>query len=574
MAKVSVNGKLIDVSDDFVKSQKELTKISSESEYPKVLSKFNTDLEKIKAWLLSLPASERSKHRRSDREINEGYAKCKAEISSKYKPDQWISMDGVLPKELRKLSIARTGDIDGVTADEFCDRFKAAQKLKNQALLEIEAGETGKTSTPDPIPSDVIIPPVQPKTKETKSVENGKTVSVTKTVEEPPKKENPVPPISTPSGSAPVASTQHSTYASQANSNKVSEKVHILNTQKYSKKQQAETLNKVAEKLIPIESNIKAGGNQIISYEKDKHESIGSVINTFPCIRKDASGEFRPKTISIEGKGSFVNYSPVSYTEEVENTKFPCGMYSINVGNKYDLSVGAGGANISTLGNMRIGSNGRTLISASEEMNITSGNGNVNIRAGHNVSLKGDSLTLETTNQVVVNSNLGVAKNAIINGCAFIDGEVYVNHITCPAEVQYTGGGIGSFGQLMSSSGINGDGKGGGGTAIIAYADVSYIKNLYNSIAAPKAPWTGPDKVPVLVLSDGGTSVASNAGNGGSHKNPEYSIFVLPHEHPFNNIPLSFTTGNEQMRARASVLNSGNIGTAAPIQHGYKTPTA
>jgi hypothetical protein len=223
---------------------------------------------------------------------------------------------------------------------------------------------------------------------------------------------------------------------------------------------------------------------------------------------------------------------------------------------------------------MRIGSNGRTLISASEEMNVTSGNGNVNIRAGHNVSLKGDSVTLETPNQVVVNSNLGVAKNAIINGCAFIDGEVYVNHITCPAEVQYTGGGIGSFGQLMSSSGINGDGKGGGGTAIIAYADVSYIKSLYNSIGAPKAPWTGPDKVPVLVLSDGGTSVASNAGNGGSHKNPEYSVFVLPHEHPFNNIPLSFTTGNEQMRARASVLNSGNIGTAAPIQHGYKTPTA
>ena len=447
----------------------------------------------------------------------------------------------------------------------------------NKKLDEQEAAASSKEVTPEPVPSPAPVPTVVPETKTEVTVENGTTNSTTVAVE---KKPDPVPPkppvVSTPSSdSAPVASTDPVVHSTAAKSNKVSKKVYSIHAQEHKKEDHPKILNKVAEDLIPIESNIKAGGNQIISYEKDKHESIGSVINTFPSIRKDSSGEFRPKTISIEGKGSFVNNSPVSYTEEVENTKFPCGTYSINVGNKYDLSIGAGGANISTLGNMRIGANGRSLISSAEEMNITSGDGNVNIRAGHNISLKGDSLTLETPNQVVVNSNLGVAKNTIINGCAFIDGEVYLNHVTCPAEVQYTGGGIGSFGQFMPSAGINGDQKGGGGgTTIIAYADVSYIKSLYNSIAANKAPWTGPDKVPVLVLSDGGTSVASNAGNGGSHKNPEYSIFVLPHEHPFNNIPLSFTTGNEQMRSRAAVLNSGNIGTAAPIQHGYKTPTA
>jgi len=536
---IKVNGKMFTLSDDADTRAKQLDKYKKYGLSPDLENQLNSVPIPEKRYKLSLET------------IEKRYQQCRAsedrdvEDGDKEHPDYAM-----------------------------CDAFKDKLLRENEIKEKQEAAETSKTDTPDPVPSETTVAPVEPKTEETKTVENGTTVSTTKTIEEPPKQEKPAPPVSTPSGNAPVASTQPAVYAEQAKNNTVSKKSHILNVQKHSKEKQAETLNKVAEKLIPIESNIKAGGNQIISYEKDKHESIGSVINTFPCIRKDASGEFRPKTISVEGKGSFINYSPVSYTEEVENTKFPCGMYSINVGNKYDLSVGAGGANISTLGNMRIGSNGRTLISASEEMNVTSGNGNVNIRAGHNVSLKGDSVTLETPNQVVVNSNLGVAKNAIINGCAFIDGEVYVNHITCPAEVQYTGGGIGSFGQLMSSSGINGDGKGGGGTAIIAYADVSYIKSLYNSIGAPKAPWTGPDKVPVLVLSDGGTSVASNAGNGGSHKNPEYSVFVLPHEHPFNNIPLSFTTGNEQMRARASVLNSGNIGTAAPIQHGYKTPTA
>jgi hypothetical protein len=348
----------------------------------------------------------------------------------------------------------------------------------------------------------------------------------------------------------------------------------ITNTQKFDKENQGEVLLKVAEDLIPIESSIKAGGNQIITYEKDKHESIGSVINTFPPIRKDIQGEFRPKSIIIEGKGSYVKNEPVSYTEEVENSRFPCGTYSLNIGNKYDLSVGAGGMNISSIGNSRIGSNARMNIVAAEEFNMSSGNGNINLRADHNISLKSDSMNLECPNQVVVNANLGVSKNTVINGCAFVDGELYVNHITCPAEVQYTGGGIGSFGQLMTATGINGDQKGAGGTAIIAYADVSYIRDLYNSIRAPKSPWTQPAQVPVLVLSDSGTTLASSAGNGGSHSNPEYSVFVLPHEHPFNNIPLSFTTGNEEMRARASILNSGNIGVASPIQHGYKTPTA
>lgn len=568
MAQVKLDGKLYRVSDDPKIAKAEIEVIKQKGDYALLVEIHKTPEEVIRTMMASLPHEERKKQRRTPKEIEARFKECKQEI--KNLPDGWLGVKGYFPPELARLHPY------GIQKYEYCETFKKYQEIKNKVIDELEMGETSKSISPDPIPSQTPIPTVPPKTKETKSVENGKTKSVTNVVEEPPKKEKPLPPVSTPSGSAPVASTQPSVYASKANSNKVSEKVHIINTQKFSKKQQAETLNKVAEKLIPIESNIKAGGNQIISYEKDKQESIGSVINTFPCLRKDASGEFRPKTISVEGKGSFANYSPVSYTEEVENTKFPCGTYSINVGNKYDLSVGAGGANISTLGNMRIGANGRSLISSAEEMNITSGNGNVNIRAGHNVSLKGDSLTLETSNQVVVNCNLGVAKNAVINGCAFIDGEVYVNHITCPAEVQYTGGGIGSFGQLMTGAGPTGTDKGGGGTAVIAYADLSFVKTLYNSIIAPKAPWpsSAPDKVPVLILPETGAPLASNAGNGGVKMNPEYSVFIYPHLHPFNNIPLSFTTGNEEMRSRASVLNSGNIGTAAPIQHGYKTPTA
>jgi hypothetical protein len=461
-----------------------------------------------------------------------------------------------------------------------CERFKKRLLEATEIIEKQEAAETSKSETPDPVPSAEPIPTTQPATKETVVVENGTTKSTTQAIQSTPASEKPKAPVSSPTGNAPVASTQPAVYSQQANSNTASGKVHVLNVQKQSKANHQEVLTKVAEDLIATESSIKAGGNQITTYEKDKHVVVGAVVNTFPCIRKDGNGEFRPKSISVEGKGSFVNHAPVSYTEEIENSRFPCGTYSLNVANKYDVSVGAGGANISTGGNMRLGSKGRTLITATEEMNIASGNGNVNIRAAHNVSLKGDSLTLEAPNQVVVNANLGVGKNAIINGCAFVDGELYVNHITCPAEVQYTGGGIGSFGQLMVGAGPSGSIKGnGGGGAIIAYADVSYIKKLLETALSDsrgdvhKYTWSMPDKVPVMVLPDSSIGLASSVGNTAA-ANPEYSVFVYPHEHPFNNVPISFTTGNEQMRARASVMNSGNIGTAAPIQHGYKTPTA
>jgi hypothetical protein len=475
-------------------------------------------------------------------------------------------------------------------SEGYCDRWKSRMIKENEIRENLEKTETAKSATPDPVPSEKVVETSSAVTKTETTTSSDGTVKTSITTENysetttskssgttstPVPAPAPAPEPTTTSTSAgtniPVANTSPNYNSQQASSNNLSKPVDVLNFQEKPKTNHKEILKKVAEDLIPIESNIKAGGTQHLTYEKDIHISVGSVANTFPHIRKDSSGEFRPKAVSIEGKGAFVKHSPVSYTEEVENSRFPCGTYSINAANKLDLTSGAGGTNVTSGGNMRVGSNGRTLITAREEMNVSSGNGNVNVRAAHNVSIKGDSLTLETPNQVVVNANLGVAKNAIINGCAFVDGELYVNHISCPAEVQYTGGGIGAFGQLMTSAGINGNIKGGSGTTVIAYADVSYIKALYNSIAALKAPWTLPDKVPVLILSDGGTNLASTVGNGGVKSNPEYSIFVYPHSHPFNNVPLTFTNGNESLRSKAAILNSGNVGTAANIEHGYKS---
>jgi hypothetical protein len=427
-----------------------------------------------------------------------------------------------------------------------------------------ETPSTPPTPSNPSVPSTPSTPPVSPP-----NLNSEETTPPNPSI---PKKTNPPPPPPPPSNKAKKPIVSHETKEmAKAGKTVTSNKQHVFSSQKQSKADQPKILKKVVEDLIETEQQIKAGGNQIISYEKDKQENIGAIVNTFPALRKDQFGQFKPQMIAIEGKGSFVKQQPVPYVEAVENSRFPCGNYSVVVGNKYDLSVGAGGITFGTVGNSNITSGGRTIIAAAEEMNVCTG-GNNNVRAGANLSLEGDSVTIKGSNQVVVDSSLGVAKNAIISGCAFVDGELYVNHITCPAEVQYTGGGLGSFGQLMTGAGEDGANKGAGGTTVIGYADMSYIKKLYNSIGASKAPWSLPDKVPVLILSEGGTDLASSAGNGGVKKNPEYSVFVYPHQHPFNNVPISFTTGNEQMREAAVGLNMGEVGTAKPISHGYKTP--
>ncbi len=341
-------------------------------------------------------------------------------------------------------------------------------------------------------------------------------------------------------------------------------------TQPGDRSNQANVLKKVAEDVLEVEMQMPAGGNQIINWEKNRVETVGLYTNLTPPTRKHTAA-FRPKAVQIDGSGSFTKHEPVQYVEEIENSRFPCGTYSLNVGNKYTVDVGSGGVAIKTAGNMKINSDGRGVISATDELYMSS-QGNINLASSDNISIVGNSLKLQGSNQVYIDSNLGVKSNLLVNGGAFVDGEVFLNHISCPAEIQYTGGGIGSYGQFMVNAGANGEVKGAGGSAVIAWADVSYIKDLYNSIGAPKAPWTLPDKIPVLVLSDGGTNLASTAGNGGVQSNPSYSVFVYPHEHPFNNIPLTFTTSNQKTRNMAAKMNSGGPINASPISHGYKTP--
>lgn len=321
------------------------------------------------------------------------------------------------------------------------------------------------------------------------------------------------------------------------------------------KEQQAAVIKQVATDLIDIEKNIPAGGSLITSYEKDRHEHVGVLTNTNKPIRVDPQGEFRPSVVNVQTQGTYKQYSTVPYTEEVSNQSFPCGTYEVTAGNKYGVNAGAGGIDVRTTGNAKYVAAGRTTFSSQEEVNITS-NGNINIRGSTDIRIWGNTLNLKTPDQVVIDCNLGVAKNAIINGSAIVDGELFVNHITCPSEIQYTGAGIGSFAQLMPN-------------LLIGYADAS---KLVEAIKSAGGTWTHPTTdVPVWSLPTSGPKVL--AGNVTSAQSPEYAIFVYPHEHPFYNIPFTNKTGNQAMRDVAASLNSGGLGISSKIKNGYRKPS-
>jgi hypothetical protein len=349
------------------------------------------------------------------------------------------------------------------------------------------------------------------------------------------------------------------------------------------KSDQADLLKEVANNQIDIEQNIPMGGTHIIAYEKDKQEHIGVLLNKSTPIRVDSAGENRPQAVNIQSEGSYTQFSTVPYTEEVNNQNFPCGTYETTIANKYGVNVGAGGIEIRTIGNSKFIASARSTIVGTEELNFSS-DGNINIKSNANITIESTkTLTLRTPDQVVVDCNLGVSGNTIINGSTMIDGELYINHVTCPSEIQYTGGGIGSFGQMMPSMCV------GYANASSIYRALDKLLNHvfntsmselgyeYSDIPVNSLP-TENNVFKYMSIAQASSDVATSAtniiaGTTQMTKSPEYSIFMYSHEHPFYNIPFTNKVSNQAMRNDASVLNSGQLGMASPIKNGYKIPS-
>jgi hypothetical protein len=123
--------------------------------------------------------------------------------------------------------------------------------------------------------------------------------------------------------------------------------------------------------------------------------------------------------------------------EYVHVTDLPGGNYTLNVSNRYNLLVGAGGVNIKSFGPVNI--SGTITNIAGEQINVGSEN-EINIDGGKRVSITGDVVSIRQRDkrQVLIDSSLGVSKNSIVLGGGYFEGELHVQHVTAPMEIQNT----------------------------------------------------------------------------------------------------------------------------------------
>ena len=286
--------------------------------------------------------------------------------------------------------------------------------------------------------------------------------------------------------------------------------------------------------LMIKEKDFGLGGSEIIEISKNKLENIGTIMNDYGSVRFDPIGKLVNNEVLVGSNATYVNSDSGPLLEYVDVQDLPGGTYNLNVNNRYNVMVGAGGINLKSYGPTNI--SGSITNVAGQQVNIGSEN-EVNID-GKVINISADILRLRNKRQrqVLIDSSLGVNNNVVIGGGLSVEGETYLQHVTAPSETQVTNT-TQALGQTVQN-------------AIIGYVNYS---------------WTDPsgnNTVPVYGGSMAGISIPD-------------TIATYPHTHTFSNIPLTLTDGNESVRnsAKNQGINSKNRVVATPQFNTLKTGT-
>ena len=189
--------------------------------------------------------------------------------------------------------------------------------------------------------------------------------------------------------------------------------------------------------LNGLEQKMGQGGDEISFVKRNKIEQIGSSFNDFPSVKIDEYGRSQPYEMLVSTTGSYKNHDAVPHLEEVDNSaNFPGGNDDKIVCNRYSRTVGSGGIQLKTTGSMELG--GTILKTGFKQININASHG-IQIASEAFIELQSvNTISLRTNRQVYIESALGVRGNTIIGGGTYIEGELYVQHITAPLEVHQT----------------------------------------------------------------------------------------------------------------------------------------
>lgn len=298
------------------------------------------------------------------------------------------------------------------------------------------------------------------------------------------------------------------------------------------KKEFSQLIQSTAKKLYEIEKNMGVGGSSIEHIAKHKSETIGLHMNDFGSIRVDTEGKITRNAVVVHPGGVVNTQKESPILEYVHVDDMPGGDYTLNVCNKWNVQVGAGGISMKSFGSVDIG--GTITNIAGDQVNIASDN-EINIDGGKRVSIVADILSLRQRNrgQVLVDSNLGVSQNVVIGGGLHVEGELTCNHITAPVEIQETDPVV-IFGQLLKRLVFRCNIDGG------THVDAACASDNHNH-------WSNAT---VTLIADS------------NHD----KVRMYPHTHHFRNVPLNLKTDNDALREDAMDNNNPVRRPSKPIE--------
>jgi hypothetical protein len=313
-----------------------------------------------------------------------------------------------------------------------------------------------------------------------------------------------------------------------------------LNT---SKEAIPDLITKTQEELIPIEANLGDGGSMNVNVARNVRWVVGAAVNNNPQANVDMVGKQSPNAVVVTGDGTTTAVTGTPQVNEIDNhSMFPCGSFTLEIGNGFNIKTGGGGVSMVTSGGINIASDTVLKIGG---LQTVIGSKDVVIKGENNTSIESPNLNLTSSNQILINGNLGVNSNLLVKGGAFFNGELSVNHITAPREIQQTLPGFtkeGAYGFLIAGAKITGNIK---------------ISNIEQNDAIVTATF------PFEITLD-------QQGN--------LAVELTPHGHEFPNIPLSLTESSGDvsaqgaLRTAAAGLNANSPVVAAGITNGSKYP--
>lgn len=186
--------------------------------------------------------------------------------------------------------------------------------------------------------------------------------------------------------------------------------------------------------------SIKPGGDSgadITQSLGDTVYTVGTDANKYPSTLEDKTGLAYNTMCASPTEGMAITGTARPSYQQVDNSgDHHGGSYSLIAMNKIDFTAASGGINFNTSGNINLNAGGG-IVNIMPTMCITALSKTINIAGTDFVSINANKLLINAKD-IMIEQNAKFAKNVLINGGLFVNGELYINHMTCQQQVMDT----------------------------------------------------------------------------------------------------------------------------------------